>query len=188
MVLNTLHEKMNPRKKFKPRNSNSNIENEIPSVYEHIDSVVSCRDTKSSPASSSASNSGSEKHKLSPKHWNSSPKHQYNNGQYCGPVKRQLNYNNPPVLFDQQRQSHNPKSYNNKQGKRLRSPKKDNVSPVPNPKTAADFASPKSFNSPNAAEVPLPPVHWFPATPCSREMLLEQGNISAQLKSLLNVA
>lgn len=51
---------------------------------------------------------------------------------------------------------------------------------------AADFASPKlSFSSPNAAEVPLPPTHWFSG--CSREMLSCESSISAQLKMMLNV-
>ncbi|KAL5260201.1 hypothetical protein ACHWQZ_G010349 [Mnemiopsis leidyi] len=123
--------RMNPRKKFKPRNSNSgsnsgsNSENELPSVLQgHCISNDRQFSSESKPA----------------------PAERGNNKQKRSPRK-----NSPPVCQKQ----------------------------------IEDFASPKlSFSSPNAAEVPLPPTHWFSG--CSREVLSE-STISNQLKVLLNV-
>ena len=222
---------MNPRKKFKLQNSNSNCENEGP-VSSVFDALKTHSPTKTNHRHSSSKHPRST---VSPGHnpsqnnqqqkSNNMPLHYYSNF-----VKRQLNFNthhhyhqqqlspqhhNKNVL--QERESVNAESSNkchnttnvtsitaptpNSSYKNTRSlTKKSPPPPIRRSDNkfrssldrattpAADFASPKSFNSPNATEVPLPPTHWFPATyTCSRE-LLSTTNISAQLKSLLNVA
>lgn len=172
---------MNPRKKFKPRNSNSssNSENELPSVLQgHI---------ISNDRHYSSSKNGSGRHSPPKQRQNNctknspsknSPRGSPQKQQSTSPqtAKRQIHFNSN--LLPEPK--HTPGDRSNNKSKR--SPRKHS-SPQ---QQSEDFASPKlSFNSPNAADVPLPPTHWF--TGCSRQVLAE-SNISNQLKVLLNVA
>jgi hypothetical protein len=171
--------RMNPRKKFKPRNSNSgsNSENELPSVLQgHL--VSNDRHLSSGKSSPGRNSPPKQRQNNCIKN---SPNKSYNshrgspNKQHPAPqtVKRQLHYNSNLL----------PDSPSERGNKTKRSPRKN--SPPVCPKQPEDFASPKlSFSSPNAADVPLPPTHWFSG--CSRQILSE-SNISNQLKVLLNV-
>lgn len=169
---------MNPRKKFKPRNSNSNSENELPSVLQgHLS-----QDRHSSKSNNGKNSPTKQRQnnciRNSPnKSYNSPPRsspQKHPTATNCTAVKRQLNYNHNLVLSEPKQLSPSDKS-----SRPRRSPRKNS------PLRQDDIASPKlSFSSPNAADVPLPPTHWFSG--CSRE-LLNGPNISAQLKTLLNV-
>jgi len=175
---------MNPRKKFKPRNSNSgsNSENELPSVLKghivsndrHFSSGKQSPGRQSPPKQrqnnciKNSPNKSNNSHRGSPQKHNAAPQ----------AVKRQLHYNSN--LLPETKTS--PPS--ERGNKTKRTPRKNNPPPVC-PKQQEDFASPKlSFSSPNAADVPLPPTHWFSG--CSRQILSE-STISNQLKVLLNV-
>lgn len=103
--------------------------------------------------------------------------------QKCNPAKRQLQYNT--TLSNTQHQPIENRVFETK------SRKSPNKNPLPSPapqmelQQQEDFASPKlSFSSPNAADVPLPPTHWFSG--CSRQFH-QSSNITNQLKTLLNV-
>lgn len=174
---------MNPRKKFKPRNSNSNSnsENEVPSV---LQGQLVSNDRHLSSGKSSPGRQSPPKQRQNNCIKNSPSKS--NNSQRGPPqkqqpsphtVKRQLHYNSN--LLPESKATPSERGNN----KTKRSPRK-NTPPVCQ-KQAQDFASPKlSFSSPNAADVPLPPTHWFSG--CAREVQNEY-NISNQLKFLLNV-
>lgn len=172
---------MNPRKKFKPRNSNSNSENELPAVIQghlvstdrHLSSAKSSPGKQSPPKqrqNNCVKNSPRKNNNLqrdSPQKYHPAP----------NAVKRQLHYNSNVLSESKQQPS------DTNVNKTRRSPRKN--SPTACPKQPEGFASPKlSFNSPNAADVPLPPMHWFSG--CGRQFLSER-NISDQLKTLLNV-
>ena len=210
---------MNPRKKFKPRNSSSNLENELPNLFrpivphsEHHFYLKNSPNSKhfNHPKQPKSPNNGPAKQQLSPKQSspnngtkqqqqqpspnkqskNRSPKQspqEYRKAvqrkavlvDNASPVKRQLNYTDrkSPVQTNKPTQ----------QAKRLKCPAKTPDQLLSTSPSFADFASPKSFMSPNAAEVPLPPTTWISTNTCAKQMM-DSSNISAQLKELLNVA
>ena len=171
---------MNPRKKFKPRNSNSNSENEINPVPQG-QCVSSDRPQKSSPTKHSPS-----KQRLNNCTKNSPSKNvnsQRGSPHKCSPVKRQLQYNQA-LLQSRNIQSENKVS----EGKSRKSPHKNPPPPPADAQQPEDFASPKlSFSSPNAADVPLPPTHWFSGCSAQHRSMYANSNITNQLKTLLNV-
>lgn len=193
---------MNPRKKFKPRNSSSNLENELPNLFrpivphsEHQFYIKNSPNSKqqASPKQGSPNN----RHKqLSPNKQSKtrSPKlspQEYRKAQRkpvlvenSNPVKRQLNYTERKSPVQNTKAN---RTSPTQQAKRLKCPARTPDHLLSTSPSFADFASPKSFMSPNAAEVPLPPTTWISTNHCSKQ-LLDQGNISAQLKELLNVA
>lgn len=198
---------MNPRKKFKPRNSSSNVENELPNLFrpivphsEHHFYLKNSPNSKHHPKQSP--NNGKQ---LSPKQpspnklsKNRSPKQspqEYRKANVqrkpvlvdnTSPVKRQLNYTDhrkSPVHTNKPKSN---RTSPTQQAKRLKCPAKTPDQLLSTSPSFADFASPKSFMSPNAAEVPLPPTTWISTNNCAKQLM--DSNISAQLKELLNVA
>lgn len=179
--------RMNPRKKFKPRNSNSgsnsgsNSENELPAVLQgHC--VSNDRHFSSGKSNPGRNSPPKQRQNHCPKNSpnksnNSSRGSPHKQQQPSHNVKRQLHYNSNLAPESK------PAPAERANNKSKRSPRKN--SPPVCQKQSEDFASPKlSFSSPNAADVPLPPTHWFSG--CSREVLNE-STISNQLKVLLNV-
>jgi len=180
---------MNPRKKFKPRNSNScsNSENELPSVLQghiisndrHFSSSKNGSGRNSPPKQRQNNCTKNSPNKTSPrgspqKYQSVSPPTAKRQSTSPPTAKRQINFN---LLPESKHSTGDRNHYKNK-----RSPRKHS----PTQQLSEDFASPKlSFSSPNAADVPLPPTHWFSG--CARQVLSE-SNISNQLKVLLNVA
>lgn len=209
---------MNPRKKFKPRNSSSNVENELPNLFRPIVPhseqhfyLKNSPNSKHQPKQSPKQQQGSPKQgspntkqpspntKLSPKQAspnklakNRSPKQspqEYRKVQRkpvlvdnTSPVKRQLNYTDRKSPVNKGN-----RTSPTQQAKRLKCPAKTPDQLLSTSPSFSDFASPKSFMSPNAAEVPLPPTTWISTNNCSKQ-LMDRSNISAQLKELLNVA
>lgn len=169
---------MNPRKKFKPRNSNSSSENETGPAGQ-----CDRQQPKSSPTKHSPS-----KQRLNHCNKNSPSKNansQRGSPQKCSPAKRQLQFTTQPTAQHQQ-----PIENRAFETKARKSPNK-NVPPPPPPQhmepqpQPEDYTSPKlSFSSPNAADVPLPPTHWFSG--CAQQYH-STSNITNQLKTLLNV-
>lgn len=165
---------MNPRKKFKQRNTNSNSENECPSSP----------NTRSNRSTQKRSNPCPPQNNKSP-----CKKEQQNNGSPHKQSKRPQALSLSESSNSSPHTPHRSSPTNSRRSTppRSRHPRNHQQQPM-----VSDFASPKlSYTSPSATEVPLPPTHWFSGNvmasgSCARE-LFSENTISAQLKTILNV-